>query len=421
MPISGLQPPVKLTKTVIDRTPLPQDKPCFLRDTELKGFGLRITPQGVRAFILEKRIHGRLRRMTLGRYGELTCEQARRQARIFLGKIALGDDPVAERHKARVKATTLAQAFDEFLKARKTLKPKTRYDYQRVMKTVFKDWQAKSITAITKRMVQERHRQLGETRGEYHANGSFRVLRTVLNFAQAQYDDGNGHSLLLENPVRVLTQTRAWYHQERRRTIVKAHDLPAWYRAVQSLKAADEPDTSHAIADWLVLTLFTGLRRNEGLQLRWSHIDFNERTLLIPDPKNREPLTLPLSDFLMTLLQARSHLAVSDYVFPGKDGKGYIQEPKRQIAHVIARSGIHFIPHDLRRTFITVAESLDIPLYAIKRLVNHKMNGDVTAGYIVSDVERLRWPMQQVTNYLVSVLGLDPRPRVVYQERRPWA
>ena len=61
-----------------------------------------------------------------------------------------------------------------------------------------------------------------------------------------------------------------------------------------------------------------------------------------------------------------------------------------------------FTPHDLRRTFITVAESLNIGPYSIKRLVNHKMSGDVTAGYIVSDVERLRVPMQQITDFMVS-------------------
>ena len=56
--------------------------------------------------------------------------------------------------------------------------------------------------------------------------------------------------------------------------------------------------------------------------------------------------------------------------------------------------------HDLRRTFITIAESLDISSYAVKRLVNHSMANDVTAGYIVWDVERIRKPMQQITDYI---------------------
>jgi hypothetical protein len=56
----------------------------------------------------------------------------------------------------------------------------------------------------------------------------------------------------------------------------------------------------------------------------------------------------------------------------------------------------------LRRTFITIAESLDISAYTLKRLVNHKMTNDVTAGHIISDVERLRDPMQRITSQLLA-------------------
>ncbi len=61
-----------------------------------------------------------------------------------------------------------------------------------------------------------------------------------------------------------------------------------------------------------------------------------------------------------------------------------------------------FISHDLRRTFATIAESLDLSAYALKRLLNHKMGNDVTAGYIMRDAERLRKPMQQITDFLVN-------------------
>ena len=62
--------------------------------------------------------------------------------------------------------------------------------------------------------------------------------------------------------------------------------------------------------------------------------------------------------------------------------------------------------HDLRRTFITIAESLDIPVYSLKRLLNHKMTSDVTAGYVVMDIERLRVPMQLITDYILKLIGL---------------
>jgi len=83
------------------------------------------------------------------------------------------------------------------------------------------------------------------------------------------------------------------------------------------------------------------------------------------------------------------------------------------MANVTKLSGIHFIVHDLRRTFITIAEGLDVLAYALKRLMNHKMNGDITAGYIVTDVERLRKPMQQITDYFLKCMGVQPTATVV--------
>ena len=83
------------------------------------------------------------------------------------------------------------------------------------------------------------------------------------------------------------------------------------------------------------------------------------------------------------------------------------------MAHVINATGIHFTVHDLRRTFITIAESLDIPAYALKRLMNHKMSNDVTAGYIVADVERLRKPMQLITDYILKCMELRESAEII--------
>ncbi len=72
---------------------------------------------------------------------------------------------------------------------------------------------------------------------------------------------------------------------------------------------------------------------------------------------------------------------------------------------MIEKSGITFSCHDLRRTFITIAESLDIPHYALKRLINHTDGGDVTAGFIVTEVERLRAPTERITDCIRERIG----------------
>src|SRR6267142_737241 len=95
---------MKLTKKVVDAAKRPTQGQVFLRDGELRGFALRITP-GSKTFILEKEINGRVRRMTLGRYGMLTVDQARDLAKVKIGAIANGDDPAEERQKRRQSAS----------------------------------------------------------------------------------------------------------------------------------------------------------------------------------------------------------------------------------------------------------------------------------------------------------------------------
>ena len=164
----------------------------------------------------------------------------------------------------------------------------------------------------------------------------------------------------------------------------------------------EEPDYSR---DFLLLALFTGMRRNEIASLRWEYIDLEARALHIPQTKNGDPLDLPLSETLVALLQERREATDgSPWVFPSTGRTGHLVETKKFTARVSERSGVVFTLHDLRRTFITIAESLDIPHYALKRLLNHRLSGDVTAGYIVGDTERLRRPVEAVERQILDLV-----------------
>ena len=153
--------PQKITKSYVDRMSTPETGQAFIRDTELKGFAVRVTSSGAKSFILEKRIDGKVKRLTLGRYPELTVEQARKEAHKLLGHIAIGRNPVTEKKQEALQGTTLQQAFDDFVKTRKNLKERTLYDYRRLMKVAFADWQEKAMTGISKEMVSKRHSKIG--------------------------------------------------------------------------------------------------------------------------------------------------------------------------------------------------------------------------------------------------------------------
>ena len=120
------------------------------------------------------------------------------------------------------------------------------------------------------------------------------------------------------------------------------------------------------------------------------------------------------------MLKTRNENSKDHFIFSWPSAKqGYIVDPGKYMERVIRSSGVHFILHDLRRTYITIAESLDISAYALKRLMNHKMSGDVTAGYIVADVERLRKPMEKIADYVLSVVDVHPKNKVVSLENEP--
>ncbi|VVC74993.1 Putative prophage CPS-53 integrase [Aquicella siphonis] len=352
--------------------------------------------------------------MTLGKYGKLTAEQARNEAKKLLGKIATGIDPIAEKKEKKVKSITLKEAFDAYLVARKELKPTTLLDYNRLMKQVFSDWQSKPLLDITKDMIAKRHRIFGE-RSKARSNSAMRLLRAIFNFAAGEYEDSQGRSLVPENPVKRLSHTRAWYRIDRKQTVIKGHELPAWFKAVMEVKDERSTGKSSILRDYFLLLLFTGLRRREAIELTWDRVDLKDKTLTIKDTKNRHTHVLPLSDFLMELFTNRKADSDPDcrFAFPGDGKTGYNVEPRKVMKKIIDQSGVTFTLHDLRRTFITVAESLDIPAYALKRLLNHKMTQDVTAGYIVMDVERLRVPMQKITDHLLKLAGIMKSAEVV--------
>lgn len=398
---------LNFTKGALQAIEPPADGRDTYHDTKVPGLLLRVTPSGIKTFGIQKRIKGKVRRVTLGRFPGMTVDQARKEAWYKLAEMAEGVDPVAAKRAEKARSMTLDQVFEDYLATRKSLKPKTVSEYRRVLDKAVPDWRGKPVTEITKDDIAERHASLGKNHGPAWANLTMRTLRALFNFAR-KYEDEEGNSVIAENPVQRLSLTRAWYQVDRRRNVIGSHQLPHWFDGVEALE-------SEVARDYLLFLLFTGMRRGEAARLRWTEVSFQGRTFTVYDTKNGEPLELPLSRPLMEILNRRwEGSGESPFVFPGADGKGAIRDPKTAIARVREKSGVYFTCHDLRRTFSTVAESLDIPAYALKRLLNLKTNSaDVTAGYVVLDVERLRDPMEKIGDFLLKAGGREGSAEVV--------
>lgn len=381
-------PKLHLTKRTISALPPLTEGQVLYRDTVLPGFGLRVGTRS-QVFFAEGQVQRGTVRVTIGKFGIITPEAARKKALKLLGEMAEGKNPNAERKAKRASEITVREAFDDFFENR-SLAATSITNYRRSIDAYLADWAKKPISQISRRMVLDRHRKVGEQHGGVTANNVFRHFRSVYNFVSAT------HGELPSQPVAILTQARAWNTERRRRTVIPIHGLPKWWRAV----LAEEP----IARDFLLMALFTGMRKSEIARLRWEDVDLEGRTLLVPDTKNGDPLQLPLSEFLSGLLEERrANDPRGEWVFPGRGTGNHIVETKRLHHRVSEASGIGFTLHDLRRTFITIAESLDIPHYALKRLLNHRADSDVTGGYIVIDVERLRDPIERVAERVLEL------------------
>lgn len=381
---------VRLTNSVVDRLPLREVGQKLIFDETVPGFGICIG-KTTKTYFAQKQIGHRTVRVKIGRHGIFAAEQARKEARDLLVRMAKGENPNSAKQQARQKGQSLQEALETYLAAKSHLREGSRKTYRRTIELYLKDWASSPLGDINPQMIIQKHAALISSHGGPTANNVMRVLRAIINYSAAISEEFG------PNPVTRLSQTKNWATERRRQTVIKRHELAAWYNAVLCLDDA-------GARDFLLLLLFTGMRRSEGLRLKWEDVDLHGRILTVPETKNGDPLILPIPKFLHQLLTKR-HAARgnSKWVFPSHGATGHMVEPKKFIARVRKTSGVNFILHDLRRTFLTVAEALDISPYALKRLINHRVHHDVTAGYLVFDIERLRAPMEAIATELLKL------------------
>lgn len=380
----------KLTKSLIDDFELPDNKERVdLYDSELKGFGIRIS-KGTKTFFVMKYIGHKRKRITIGAYPVFTADSARKQALIYMGEISKGVDPNLKKKESRIKGITIGEIFKQYLEE-VPLKSTTQRTYSDLMNAHLGDWQKLPAGDITAQMVLKRHSELTKKIGKNTANNAMRVLRAQYNY-WCFVTEGK----FTENPVKGLSAMKKWNKIERRKTYIAPHQLPAWFAAVNSL---DNP----AMRDYLLLLLFTGLRKKEGLSMEWRNVDFHGKTFTVKDTKNGSDHTLPMSKYLEKLFASRHMESGRDrFVFPGRGKNGYMQEPKRAIEAVKVASNIEFCLHDLRRSYISIASDLVNPSI-LKNLANHAEGKDVTEGYIVITLEKLRKPMELISQTILDM------------------
>ena len=432
-------PRVKLTKRAIADLPAPHPtgKQVLYWDEELTGLALLVSGKThAKTFVVQRAIHGKTRRITLGKVAEYqaagkSIEDVRRDAATVLLDLRSGRDP-----KARgAAAVTLSEALDRYLEARPKLAASSRAGYRASIERHFPPWLDRPLREITPEMIEaryrairdevaaerqratERRRRRAERRGETvverdtfvaepgnaAANTALRTLRAVWIFAVARAP---------EIPPWPTGRLRGqWYRVPRREQHVAASDLGKFYAAVNATNEQGDYALGRGLRDLILLLLFTGCRRRELTGLRWASVDLTSRIIHLSakSTKAKRRLDLPMSDVVHDLLVARRARGTwSPFVFPGIGRSGHVEEPKKAFAAIAQRCAIHVSPHSLRATYITVAADCPLSAYQLKALCNHSLGGDVTAGYVQLTTERLREPAQLVADKLKEYCGIAP-------------
>lgn len=303
--------------------------------------------------------------------------------------------------QALIVAPTLQRVWNDYRQTR-TLKDTTIRNYELRLRKCFSDWLELPVTSITKDMVAARHQSIN---GKAMANSAMRTLKALFHYAAFKYVDEKGKQVVEGNPVYRLSETRSWHKEKRRTRVLRKQELQVFLKAVFSLQ-------NPSARDLLLILLLTGMRISEVRELQWKHVDLLCGVIILPNAvtKTGEPYVVPLSDYAWAILRSRKFGAIGDWVFPGSRPEAPLTRSDKSIKTVRSRSGIEFSPHDLRRSFATFADELEIKHPIIKCLLNHKAS-DETELYIQPSIERLRRATQQVTDYILISGGIrQPRP-----------
>ncbi len=416
----------RFTKSSIAKLATPAKGYSLYLDGSVPGFGVRVTANGAKSYIIETRVNHHTRRVTLCSTEELPPEEARRLAKKALGEMAKGVDPSIERVKQRALSVTLATAFEDYTST-KDLRQITKDDMDACLNWAFSDWATKPVTKITRDKVQKRYLLMLE-KSKARANLSFRYLRAVLNLAAAHYRDADDNPVLPANPVKVLSESRLWRKLPRRRTVLSPEDLASWVPAVQALGDVPEREegtgkenpklrNGEVFRDLFLFLAITGCRKGEALALLKEDVDLKRGLLVFRDTKNHTDHELPLTDSLKELLERRIKAVKSPWIFAGPFDGRQVSNLRHASARVIKDTGITFTSHDLRRLAATSMERLGVPTYTVKAILNHLTGAsDVTGGYVQVDRDMKLAAMEKLGRFILAytkisnnVVNLDSR------------
>ncbi len=417
----------KLSKSIVDAA-TPRNKQFTIWCSELKGFGIFVQPSGSRTYFVDYRnLDGVRKRMTIGRHGKITAEEARKLAIATLGETVKGRDPAEERIQQR-KALTVKQLCDRYLaaadrglilgKGDRPKKTSSLYvDRGRINRHIVpllgnKRLQSLKLADINKFIediatgksakVEKTNKKRGKSivrGGLGTAARTVGLLGGILTYAVHQ-------GLLEKNPAHGIRKPADGVKKRR-----LSDDEYRLLGQILQKKAVDQQfKTTVQIISFLALT---ACRRGEAIYLRRSELDVDASCLRLVDSKEGasvRPVGLPVLDLLAPLMMDNDR----DFVFAGTvEGKTLVGFPRlwKKLFKDTALAGI--TPHVLRHSFSSIANDLGFTEATIGALMGHS-RGTVTGRYIHTVDSLLVMAADTVAGYIQGLLNGKKFQRTVY-------
>lgn len=393
----------KLTKRLVDGLEPDPAGEVFLWDTEMKGFGVRMMPSGVASFIIKYRtMENRQRKMTVGRVGTMTVDQARQLAREHLTEVSKGGDPSAERQQLR-RTATLAEVSDDYLAEAKTrLKPNSYLTNESNIKVhVLPLLGKRSVASITRADVTRMQSDIiaGKTarkregRGGRTTGGTSAAHRaTVMLGSLLAHAKANG--VISEN---VAFGVRKPKTNKQKRYLSDAE-------IVSLGKALDAADTESPVALAAVrFLLLSGCRRMEVLALSLDWIDRDSGCIRFGDTKTGAQIR-PIGAEAFKVLDTIEPR--NGWAFPADRGDGHFVGLPRVMARLCKAAELAdgVTIHVLRHTFASVAAGMGYSELTIAGLLGHAVPG-VTARYAHVADSALVSAADAVSKKIAGLLG----------------
>lgn len=421
----------RITKRVVDTTET-GSKDYVIWDDELRGFGLRVFASGKRSYVIQYRSRGRSRRYTIGLHGVWTPEEARREAKAQLGRVAHGDDPAEEREEER-KALTIKQLCEQYIadmeaglilgKGGRPKKDTTiATDVGRIRRHIIPLLGTRRVRDITKPDMNNLMKDIitGKTRvtmkteklrGKAIVRGGRGTAIRTMGLLGGIFSYAVEAGVIEHNPTHGLRKPK---YQVRDRRLSEAE-----YRILGDiLRQAHRSDHYRIHAEILRLITLTGCRRGEIVNLKWSEVDLEGSCLRLVDSKEGSsvrPVDLPVVEYLE---KERPH-RTGTYVFPGLGIDNAVGNFPQSWKKLFKDTPLWDVtPHVLRHSFASIANDLGFTEITIAALIGHA-KGSVTSKYVHTLDSTLIMAADTVSGYVKALLeGIEFRRNTYTLDRQ---